>query len=269
MDATTAVHDLTAEIKEIARREGASLVGVSTPERFDGAPRGHHPRDFIPGVRSVITFGMRILRPVVDWPRYLQESDLIPAELRQDVLLDYLYIGSGYNIINDRLNQIALTVGTFLEECGHRSIFFPATYGHALGLLQKAPDLLGVFSQRHAAVRAGLGEFGLNNVVVTPQYGPRVRFNSVITEAPLDPDPLLLQKACRGQDCRICVDGCPAAAITLLPAATSADVCLHPVSRTDRAACRSQRGKGECMGKCIRVCPVGASGGGVQRGVGP
>jgi len=257
MDRVAAINDLTTAVKDLALREGASLVGISTPERFDGAPAGHHPRDFVRGARSIVTFGVRILWPVANWPDYLKESELIPEEVRHQLLMEYLYTGSGYNIINDRLNQIALSVGNFLEERGYRSIFFPATYGHASELTKKVPDLLGLFSQRHAAVRAGLAEFGLNNVAVTREYGPRIRFNSVITEAPLEPTPLLSEKVCIGEGCRICVDECPAGAIAVQPDISDGDFWMNPVSRTNRAACRAERERSGCYGTCIRVCPVG------------
>jgi epoxyqueuosine reductase len=115
----------------------------------------------------------------------------------------------------------------------------------------------GMLSQRHAAVRAGLGEFGLNNVVVTERYGPRIRFNSVITAAPLTPSPLLQAKACPGTACQICLEECPAHALSLLPAAEEDRIWLDPVSRTDWATCRQKREPLACAGRCLRVCPVG------------
>jgi epoxyqueuosine reductase QueG len=118
-------------------------------------------------------------------------------------------------------------------------------------------DLPGMFSQRHAAVRAGLGEFGLNNVVVTERFGPRVRFNSVVTTAPLTASPLLSTKACLGVTCNICIDECPARAFTVLAEAQRAGVWLDPVSRTDWTICRERREPLACAGRCLRVCPVG------------
>ena len=66
----------------------------------------------------------------------------------------------------------------------------------------------GPFSHRHAATRAGLGEFGYNNVVLTPQFGPRQRFNSIITEADLVPDPLISEPICLRDNCLLCLKAC-------------------------------------------------------------
>jgi epoxyqueuosine reductase QueG len=246
--------DLTQKLIDMAKADGASLAGVASAERFDGAPRGHHPRELLPGARSVFTFGIRILDRVLEWPDLLQGSPFFPEDLRLEALHSLFYERSGYDIINDRLNHIALGLANHLEDLGHPSLFFPATYG---GIPQRMGQLPGMFSQRHAAVRAGLGEFGFNNVVVTARYGPRIRFNSVITAAPLEPSPLLQTKTCLGVACNICVDECPAGAFTLQPQANSKGIWLDPVSRTDWSVCRKSRAVVACMGRCLHVCPTG------------
>jgi epoxyqueuosine reductase len=246
--------DLTSELSDMARTAGASLAGVAPVERFDGAPKSHHPRELLPGAQSVLTFGIRILDRVLEWPDLLQGSPMIPEELRLEALRSLFYGRSGYDIINDRLNHIALRLANHLEDLGYPSLFFPTTYG---ALPEKMGQVPGMFSQRHAAVRAGVGEFGLNNVVVTLRYGPRIRFNSVITAAPLTPSPILQAKACLGADCNICVDECPAGALTLQPGANSKGIWLDPVSRTDWSICRKSQAAAACMGRCLRVCPTG------------
>ena len=245
---------LTRELHDMASAAGASLAGVASVERFDGAPKGHHPRELLPGAKAVFTFGIRLLDRVLEWPDLLQDSTFFPEELRQEALHALFYRRSGYDIINDRLNQIALGLANRLEDCGYRSLFFPATYG---AMPEKMGQVPGMFSQRHAAVRAGLGEFGFNNVVVTARYGPRIRFNSVITIAPLAPSSPVKTKTCLGAACNVCVDECPAGAFTLLPEANSKGVWLDPVSRTDWALCRKTQGPAACMGRCLRVCPTG------------
>ena len=182
---------LARDIQCLAISQGASLVGIATSDRFDGAPKGHHPRDIVEKARSVVTFGIRIPWLASNWPtlRMAAESEILSPEIRSDFLQNYFYKSVGYDFINERLNQIALLLTNFLEEQGSLSIYFPATYSEPYGHFMEMTKnySFGPFSQRHAAVLSGLAEFGLNNVAVTPQYGPRIQFNSVITEALLEP----------------------------------------------------------------------------------
>ena len=255
---------LTRDVRCLATNQGASLIGIATPERFDGAPKGHHPRDIVKEARSVVAFGIRIPWLAVNWPALgmATESEILPPEVGSDFLQNYFYRSVGYDFINERLNQIALVLTNSLEDRGYLSIYFPATYGEEHGRFQEMTKNsgFGPFSQRHAAVLSGLAEFGLNNVAVTPQYGPRIRFNSVITEAPLEPTGLLEEKVCLGEDCRVCVDECSPGAITLLHDFDPEAFWLSPPARTDVSACRQNRGPCYCHGKCIRVCPVGRRG---------
>lgn len=249
---------LTEEVRELALREGAFLFGVAGVDRFEGAPRGHHPAEIVKGARTVITFAIPQVEQVSDWEEMFQDSELLGPDIRRNMLQNYLYREVNYNFINHRLDQIAHRLALHLQARGFRSTLFPATFGPAYEEFQHMmPGWMGLFSQRHAAVRAGLGEFGLNNVVVTPQYGPRVRFNSVITQAPLRVSPLLQEKVCLGTECNICVDRCGGQAISLLPSFDEKEVWLNPVSRTDKPLCRKRRKEVFCYGRCLQVCPVG------------
>ncbi|MDR1588525.1 MAG: hypothetical protein LBS57_13810, partial [Treponema sp.] len=71
-----------------------------------------------------------------------------------------------------------------------------------------APDL----SHIHAATAAGLSETGWHGISITPEYGPRVRFISVVTEAELEPTPLYSgKKLC--DMCGLCIKSCPTQAL--------------------------------------------------------
>jgi epoxyqueuosine reductase QueG len=161
-------------------------------------------------------------------------------------------------MVNQLLDMLALRLSNFLESRGYRSIFFPATYGTAevwRFISKRIPTKSGLFSQRHAAVNAGLGEFGLNNLVVTPQYGPRMRFNSVITEAELKPSPLLEEKVCLGEKCSLCLENCPGA-IALNHDADPDVLWYNSPAWTDLEACNELSLKHYCLGRCLKVCPV-------------
>lgn len=248
------------EIKRIALREGASKVGIASIESFAGAPNGYAPTDFIPDAKSVISFGVRLLDAAVERDRLFMNSQMVPEELRMPVQ-EYIYETVAYSVVNTRLDQIGLSIALFLEKQGYPSMCFPATYDtYYDSLMRKIPNFQAFFSHRHAAVRAGLGEFGLNSLVLTPEYGPRIRLNSVITSIQLEPEPIIGEKLCiRG--CTLCLEACALCvynpSINVLTPKENLnwnEIWLGPPSVTDKHACSS----GRCAGGCVRVCPVGS-----------
>jgi len=88
-------------------------------------------------------------------------------------------------------------------------------------------------------------------MLLTPEYGPRVRFGSVFTAAELPADPLMKEGLCTR--CMRCVKMCPAAAL---------DREDYPQGLTNKKRCSAhsaelaQKGISPC-GICIKVCPVG------------
>jgi epoxyqueuosine reductase len=250
---------LKDEIEQIALMEGASKVGIASVESFAGAPNGHAPADFIPDAKSVISFGIRLLDAAVERDRLFLNSQMIPEELRIPVQ-EYIYDTVAYSMVNTRLGQIGLSIALFLEKQGYPSMCFPATYDVQYEpLMSKIPGFMAPFSHRHAAVRAGLGEFGLSNLVLTLEYGPRIRFNSVITSMQLEPDPIIREKLCI-KGCTLCMKACSScvysSSINILTPKENLnwnEIWLDPPSVTDKHECNSR-----CAGGCMRVCPVGS-----------
>ncbi|MFQ5710425.1 MAG: hypothetical protein ACE5GD_01460 [Candidatus Geothermarchaeales archaeon] len=191
---------LTDFIKDFARHRGAEMVGVSPVERLKNAPEGHGPSDIHGGARSVISIALSIPRGVI------HANSL--AQSRGNRFYQYIYLTHGYRAMNNRLDQIAFETTSQLEGMGYVSTPIPASAPSS------GKHLRGVFSHRHAAVAAGLGEFGWNALFMAPGRGPWVRLVTVITEADLAPDPMYQgEKLCDFPDCRVCVAVCPMEAI--------------------------------------------------------
>jgi epoxyqueuosine reductase QueG len=217
--------DLTQEIKTIALSEGACIFGVAPVKRFQDAPSGHKPHEILPKARSVVVTGLKLLNGIVE---------TLPSR-------PYAF---HYTLLNNELNRIALKISRYLEAQGYKSLPIPASEYMVPG------KLMGEISHRHAAVMAGLGELGVSNLLITPEFGPRVRLVSVITEAPLKPSPLMQSRVCNR--CYKCVEACPAHALTP-EGIVDKERCWKQLLKT-----RKKLGVSETIcGICVKVCPIG------------
>lgn len=74
-----------------------------------------------------------------------------------------------------------------------------------------APNVYPDFD--YAAVAAGLGEIGLNGLLLTPEFGSRQRFHMIITDVEIEETPIFNGKIC--DECGKCAESCPLGAIDL------------------------------------------------------
>ena len=96
---------------------------------------------------------------------------------------------------------------------------------------------------------AGLGWIGKSCLLLTKEFGPRVRFVSVLTDAPLETGSSL-DKPCG--KCRACVEACPVGAFTGVEFDPADDLAV----RFDAPACSEYRRAHPC-GLCVSSCPTG------------
>lgn len=222
---------LKKQIVDSLLSSGCDLVGIANVERFKEAPEGRRPADILPTARSVIVAAVHILDSICD--------DL--PETR------YEYTNQFY-VLNGTLGSASTRAARMLEEKGYRTIPVPAAYPR----INK--ELMGIFSHRHAAVLAGLGEIGLSNLLITPQFGARVRLVSMITEVSLEPDPPFEKFLCREEqkECgRACLTFCPVEAISP-DGKMNKDRCLRYQERIMPWSAVELR-----CGMCVGMCPVG------------
>ena len=104
------------------------------------------------------------------------------------------------------------------------------------------------------AVKAGLGELGRNNILVSKHYGSRVRIGGVSTNYPLiydDPIDIGVQHFC--DLCKKCAENCPSRALTLGAKENVRGIQKWP---TDVERChRYWRSIGTDCGVCMAACP--------------
>jgi ferredoxin len=238
------------------------------------------------------------MNPVKDSPAALldEEVELVPPDVKQ-AYLETLYHVMGHRVQDYALEFIGQIVGQHLLVEGFDAMIFPTAGIHPRvdrgsgtsseeGLTERqiwngpggawgklfSPfgHSPGPFSHRHAATRAGLGEFGYNNIVLTPQFGARQRFNSVITEAELVPSPLLEKPVCLRDACMLCQKACYMGVITMrddpnvrdyrsVPKVNRDVIFVDTPAKSDPRLCDMRRHRminPPIRGDCARVCPV-------------
>ncbi len=180
---------LTSEVKDAARLAGADVVGIAAAARMDQAPQT--AEQLLPGAKALIVYGIRIPQ----------------AATKRWEIVKTPYHVYGHSVLNFKLSYIDYDVARFIEDAGYYALPFSSRDPHY------DPDTFvtkGV-SMRHAAAIAGLGEFGWNNLFLTPRFGPRIRFSAVLTDAPLEADPLYggKQLCTKDKGCKRCIEACP------------------------------------------------------------
>ncbi len=212
------------------------LVGIASIDRWKKppfspwVPEEFYPQSIYPEAKSVIVIGLPITLPVLETSPSVYYREL-------------------YNTVNTLLDQYTYKIANFLTDIGYPSIFVPRDgYGNIQVLLENP---IAFFSHRHAALLAGLGTFGVNNMILTPEYGPRVRFGSIFSTAELTPNAVLETELCTR--CMLCVKKCPSNAINKED---------YPTGLIDKKACSSysvelNKSYISPCGICIKVCPIG------------
>lgn len=123
---------------------------------------------------------------------------------------------------------------------------------------QNEEDLLAVFSFKYAAVNAGLGWIGKNDVLITEKYGPRVSLSAVLVDYPFETGRKITESRCAS--CNRCVDICPHKALKGLNWDINAlrnNLIDYHLCNQKRSAYIEKHGRKNACGLCMVVCPFG------------
>lgn len=238
-------------VKKAAKLAGADLVGIAPfDERFVYASETYVPAEIGTGKPIVQAFNPK--RPV--------EFGFTPKSVVVLAFeMDYesyktqpTYIGGsattqGYAL----MAEVSLRVAVFLRDLGYNT----RHAGNDTGL--SVP----------VAIQAGLGEGSRMGLLITEEYGPRIRLAKVYTDLEIKPDkPKTFGVTQFCEVCQLCADNCPSKALSKIKSAD--DPANVPLNESNLVGVKKWYNDGQkCLinwnlpfggaecALCITVCP--------------
>tara|TARA_Y100000588_G_scaffold157429_1_gene171375 strand:- start:1407 stop:2597 length:1191 start_codon:yes stop_codon:yes gene_type:complete len=179
-------YEFTSELKKVGKLFGANLIGITTiDERWHYSHRVD-TRDFtaaendLPSNYShVIVMGHSMKKELVD---------MYPAAVA----------GAATGLEYSREAAIVTQMTSYIRSLGY----------NAIGSMNDTALAIPY------AIKAGLGEYARNQLVITREFGPRVRFSKIFTDLPLNIDsPVKYGISDYCNVCTKCSDACPPKAL--------------------------------------------------------
>jgi epoxyqueuosine reductase QueG len=179
-----------------------SMVAAAIDGRFEQLPRiaaddHFHPRDLLPTAKSVIVFFIPFKKELV------KENEAGHRPCRN--------WGVAYVQTNDLIDRLSRAISDELAAQGFKSGLTPATHNF------DEARLIARWSHKHLGHLAGMGRFGIHNMLITPR-GCAGRLGSLVTEAAIGDHPLMAgDEACllrAGKECGKCMPACPVNALS-------------------------------------------------------
>lgn len=200
------------QIKEAAKRFGADIVGIGSIDRWEGAPSQMDPKMIMPKAKSVIALGFRVLRGSL---RGIEEGTFFS---------NYSAMGYG-GITYMYMPMTVINLAKMIEDEGYEAIpmghqsdwraidnrgFLKENFSRPVAPGKPRPDIM--VHLRIAGYLCGLGEIGWSKMLLTPEFGPRLRVGIIITEMELEPDPIM-EPGTLCNRCMACANQCPGGCI--------------------------------------------------------
>lgn len=224
---------MSREIKEIARFFGADLAGITDFDdrwlyeaRLDVRDFSDAPHELPDGLTSVIVLGHRM--------------DIDLARTYPSALA-----GAATGQAYSHEAAVVIQLAAYIRNLGYEAV-------------ASMNDTALVIPY---AIKAGLGEYARNQLVITPEFGPRLRFSKIFTNMPLAHDPprrLGVREVC--DRCTRCADACPVKALPFGPP-TGQSINRSSIKGVKKWTSDAEK----CFGYwaklasdcaiCLRVCP--------------
>ncbi len=207
------------QLKQVAGSLGFPLTRVcSVASLAEELPASQHPSRISEELRTLVVVAMK--SPAgIGWARHRGTKQFWAGRILKRIdescmrLVDHL----------ERRGAMAMVLSSLSIDFDHDD---------STGL---CPAGQGSQVLRAAAVASGMGTWGLNQMVLTPEFGPRMFLGGVLADQEWEPDAPLDQELCPGlEECGRCAAVCPEDAI---PRRAPLGASLAQVRRLDGPAC--------------------------------
>ena len=220
-------------LPDLLSKLDVDAVGIVSLVEWKGTKLEETALKLLPQTRSVVVLAMEVYSEILN----LTSPDRTTGAASLNDLLD-----RNADFLYGRLTKAAYDVARVSRNIGLKALPLPAA-----GCPLDTRFLEAVFSYKHAGQAAGLGKIGWHSLLITPDFGPRVRLSCCLTEAALEPTNTEMIVECDG--CSICLDNCPAGAL-------AAPQHGEPYA-INKFACSSFRNASGGCAECMRLCPEG------------
>lgn len=201
------VSDLTKKIKVIASYAGADKVGITKIDRrwvFNSVClNGLDPGP--PEIKNIVF-------KKVDQPKETDSEFIIPDSVQYAIVFINVQPRALTQIGPSSIPSVASTNQGYAQ--GGLTAVSLAQAIRSLGYVA-IPCMNSTAMSVPLAIDAGLGELGRLGYLITPEWGPHVRIDKVLTNLPLETDKPIsfgVTEYCR--ECGICAVECPSGAIS-------------------------------------------------------
>jgi epoxyqueuosine reductase len=217
-------------VEEMRKKLDVELLGVASVEKSNSAELKRRATALLPGAKSVVIMAKEVFKELM--PLLKPGKEAGEAEGGE-------FFGPHCDYLNARLTKGVYDLAGVLHAKGYRVFPLPAA-----GAPVDQRRLITLFSYKHAAELAGLGTMGRHTLLITPEYGPRVRLAGLLTDAVIEPSRVSRKNSC--VNCDACIRACPAGALQAPPQGRAYSI--NPF------ACRTYRGAGLTCNVCLKAC---------------
>jgi epoxyqueuosine reductase QueG len=221
-------------LQNVIGKLDVDVVGVADISQWKGTKLDETAKKLLPKARSVVVLGMEVYPEVLN---LISPGRLTGAASMNDLLDRHAEFLSG------RITKATYDFAKASRKAGFKALPLPSA-----GCPMDTRFLDAIFSYKHAGEAAGLGKIGWSSLLVTPEFGARVRLGICLTEAELEPTPVkTMELDCA--DCGDCIKTCPAGALSKPRKGEPYAI--------NKYACSAFRVSGGGCSECLRVCPAG------------